>query len=1202
MERSSVIKHLLAVGSGVIVMAWTLYLMVSPSKLVLGFVLLLITFVVVELLLDTRGVQTTEESTIIESGNSLFEVLIVATYIVSLAMIYLISPIYGELWLWWSDLASAHPFNIIRMVAAFGLNFFPGYVILTIAGKRGEFRGLVKLVTSYFLSLFLLTITGLLSAYARGIIDVFFLDVFLLVNATIIFAYFIHRLLRWRRTPVDSGLALHATGKFRLGRSEILVALVVGFVGLWLLWPYSKIDFFIGGPGTDMWRHHGFAQSFLDGRVFAWLQIPWWFDLYLAGFAVISGAPLANAYFSLYPLITISVLSFYVMVSSFFKDKKVAAVATLAYTVFSGPSWLYAVYLRDFIGSSRTWTGLLFDTGGKFYVQGWYPPFVVGLKHSVVAVAALWWMVYAVQRLNLRKGLNFLLMSSIWALSYLFHVIDGLVFFVFLGALLVIYIVSRDTEGKKRIRVAAIAVLIALIFVTVIELCLTNYYFTYTSFYAPSRRYYYLNSPSFYIAAAASVSVIILSYARMPESIYNIFISKYQSLKSKLPGWVNERLGVEVIFYLYGVSLILWFAFFEALDTTQSTVWTLWYAYPVLLGVPFLFSIIGTSILLLRWRKLEKKVKNALIFGVLSSAFLFICGRGITVLNVYFFYTGGGERTILNNYMRPMVGILAAFALFEIFRRIVPRKSFGLKYVTKVSTSTLLISLIVIASVSSTLIAQDFSSNVFFVTKMSEEERQALTYLYYSLPRGYIAYIAKSSGTSYIRAFANDKWWDDPGLWLGGAEWQSGWSGQTPENVLSTMKRTNAAYIYLHRTRDSPELQKSLLLQLLLSVLPVVFNNSEVTIYSVPPSIQAPTSSASELGIVKPSESSGQAFEAYVLSLFTVALSGVSYKILNNMSDPGIESVSNTVLLPYDPVPDEEDASRLFDWVDRGGNLVVFNINSFGIFEDWFGLRRKKILVNCDSDSGWSRWAERGSISIETTEKVEGNASLRLNFENPLSSQWSGWTYNITQTEGKPWNLSAWDTIGIWIHSNSISGPQWYLKLYDINGKTGQFGGAQFLSQWNWTEYVPSFYGWKRILIPAKNYYGELDLTNVTRLVMSTGFQLSVDILVDEITVYQNITGNTYTANSIVGSQTVDLPTITVSSLDIGGTTRVIANYTLNGLPVAPFAIEKDSGSGKVSFISISPVNDFIFSYAGKVDVYDTLDKIYQILQIIPTK
>jgi len=383
----------------------------------------------------------------------------------------------------------------------------------------------------------------------------------------------------------------------------------------------------------------------------------------------------------------------------------------------------------------------------------------------------------------------------------------------------------------------------------------------------------------------------------------------------------------------------------------------------------------------------------------------------------------------------------------------------------------------------------------------------------------------------------------------------------------------------------------------------VAFNNSEVTIYSVPPSIRAPISYASELGIVKPSESSGQAYDAYVLSLFTVALNGgVSYKILNGISDLGIESVSNTVLLPYDPVPDEEDTSRLFDWVGRGGNLVVFNTNSFGTFEDWFGLRAKRILVSCDSDSGWSRWAERGNISIETTEKVEGNASLRLHFENTLSWQWSGWTYNITQTEGKPWDLSEWDTIGIWIYTNGTSGPQWYLKLHDINGKTGQFGNPQFLSQWNGTEWVPSFDGWKRILIPAKNYYGELDLTNVTRLEISTGFQLPVDILVDEIAAYRNITGNTYAANSIVDSQTIDLPTITVPSLDIGGTTRVIANYTLNGLPVAPFVMEKDSGAGKVSFANILPVNDFILSDAGKVDVYDTLDKLYQTLQIIPKK
>jgi len=887
------------------------------------------------------------------------------------------------------------------------------------------------------------------------------------------------------------------------------------------------------------------------------------------------------------------------MVSSLFRDKKIAAVATLVYAVFSGPAWLYSIYLRDFISSPQTWTGILYATGDKFLIQGWYPPFVVGFKHSVISLAALWWMVYAVRRLNLRNRFNFFLMSSIWALGYLFHVIDGLAFFVFLGVLLIIYMVSHDTEGKKRIRLAAIAVLIALAFVIVIELSLTNYYLTYPSFYAPSRRYYYLISPSFYLAAVASASVIILSYARMPNSMHNIFVSKYQGLKSKLPSWVNESLGVEVIFYVYFTSLILWIALFEGFHTAQFTVGQVpWYAQPVVLGVPFLLGLVGTSILLLRWRKLGKEVKNALIFCVLSSAFFFIVGSVITVLNMYFFYTGGGERGIMSWYTRAMVSILATYALFEIFRGIIPRKSLKLRHVTKVAISTLLIPLIVISSISSTLIAQDFLSS-FYEVKISEEERQALTYLHYSLPRGYIAYLAKPSGISYIRAFANDKWWDDPGLWLG-AEWQFG-GVRAPENILFTMKQTNAAYIYVHHTRDSQVLQKSLLLQLFLSVLPVAFDNSEVSIYSVPPSIRAPTSGESELGIVKPSQSSEPAYDAYVLSLFSIALNGdVTYTILNGISDPRMETVSKTILVPYDPVPNEENASTLLDWVSHGRNLVVFNTNSFGTFEGWTGSRQKRILVSCDSDSGWSGWGERGSISIETTKKTEGNASLRFYFENLMSYQWSGWAYNVTQPEGKPWNLSEWDTIGIWIYNSITSGPQWYLKLYDVNGKIGQFGNSQFLSRWYQAKYVPSFYGWKLITIPIRKYFGELDLANVTKLEISTGYQLPVDILVDEIAVYRNITGSTYVANKIIGSQTIDLPSIAVPSLDIGGTTGVIANYTLNELPVAPFAIEKDLGSGKVSFVNILPLNNFILSDARKFDVPDTLEKIYQILQIIP--
>ncbi len=1199
MQKSSIVKHILALTSGIIVMLWTLYLMVSPARFALGIVLFLITLVLSELLLSGEDVQIQESHSAEKRRKLPWEELIVAAYLVSLGIMYFVSSEGNELWLTWNDLATMHPLNMLRMVAAFGFNFFPGYVILMIAGRHGQFQGkLLKLVTSYLLSLFVISTVGLISAALEGVIDVFFLNAFLLANAIIIVVYLLHRFLDRRRPQVGSGFGLNRIEVHKSRLSAVLLLLTVVFLVVWLLWPYSQIGFFIGGPGSDMWRHHGDAQSFLDGRAFAWLQVPWWFELYIASFTVISGVPLANAYFSLYPLMAVVIISFYVMVQGFIKDRKVAAVATLFYTAFSGFAWVYAVYLRDFLQVSRSWIGILYDTGDKFLYQGWYPPFLVGFKHSVVSLTGLWWMIYAVRRLNLRSKLNFSLMSCIWALSYLFHVVDGLVFFAFLVVLLLSYTFSHDVEGRKNVRMAALAVLVALAFVTVTELALTDYYFTYTSFFAPTRRYYYLYSPSFYFAAVGAVSAIVLSYGRMPKSIHSIFVSKYNALKSKTPRWVNSHLGVEAIFYIYGLSLIVWILLLEGFHSAQLTLGQVpLYAYPAMLGVPLILGLVGISFLLLGWKKLEKEVRNALLFGVFSSVILTIMGLGVTAMNLLYFYTGGGERAIVTYYTRATVAILAAYAFLAVFKRGARKIPRGWK-LARFAAPVLLTSLLVIAGVSSTLIAQDFSSSVFFSQKLSDEELQALNYLYL-LPKGYAAYLEKSSGTSYIRAFANDKWWDDPGLWLGGAEWESG-GVHSPENVILTLKRTDAAYIYVNRDRDGQTLHKSLLLQLLLTAVPVTFNNSEVIIYSVPPSIQAPTSSPSELGIIKPEQSDGPAYEAYVLSLFSVAFSGVSYQILDSTSDPRIDTVSTAIILPYDPAPHAEDTSALLNWVSSGKDLVVFNTDSFGTFEEQFGLRPKELLVSCDSSYGWSQWAGRGTTSVETAEKVEGNSSLRLSFENPLSYQWSGWIYNVTQAEGKPWNLTGWDNIGIWVHTNSSSGPQFYLKLYDVNGVSGQFGNPQLLSRWNGTQYVSSFNGWKRFLIPIKECFGSLDLTNITRLEISTGFQLPVDVLVDEIALYRNASGSANIANSIIGSHIVDLPLITVPPLDLNGATGVIANYTLDGLPVAPFAIENNVASGNVSFVNILPLNSFIVTNLTKVNVYEILVQIYQMLRILP--
>ncbi len=527
MKRIDLTKHIFLVFAGLIVFAWTLYLMITPLEFPLGLTLLIITFIVGELLLSgNEEIQNTKSH--LKSSSFArqisVELAILVVFASSLAIILSVPAIEGEIFVEWTALELP---IIARLAAAFGLGFFPGYFILAIVGTT-EVGKLSRLIISYILSLFLLSISGFVGAYISGIVGDLSFKIFFSICVAIIAVYLLSRFLQWKRTRrTEKPGMLVSSSRSRNKLPVLLVSLAVVFMGIWLWWMYSRIGFFIGAPGFDSWRIHGYAQTFLDYRAFAWLQDPWWFQLYLASFINISGAPSVNAYMALYPLIILPVLAFYVMASNFFKDKKTASIATLGYAIFSGPTWLYALYLRDFsaVVGYDDWIKIVYEAGAKFLIQGWYPAFLVSFTHQTLAYAFLWFMVYASWRLDLSRKFNFFLLSITVALSYLIHGIDPIIFAIYLFAFLLLCMFTQNIEGKKRVRLSALSILVAVVVVGLIDLSLTSQYDYFNSIYGSwavgrtigttlprfATRWYYFSSPSFYLVAFSSALIIALT-------------------------------------------------------------------------------------------------------------------------------------------------------------------------------------------------------------------------------------------------------------------------------------------------------------------------------------------------------------------------------------------------------------------------------------------------------------------------------------------------------------------------------------------------------------------------------------------------------------------------------------------------------------------------------------------------------------------
>lgn len=1159
--------------------------MVTFLKFALGLVLFVITFACVELLLseswDREGMESHDwlsRSTRMISA----ELLIATVLVLSLVTIFSVPAIKEEIFVEWSTLGLA---NVIRLIAAFGLNFFPGYIILAIVGKH-ELGRLSELITSYFLSLFVLTITGFVSAHIIGVVDGFFLNAFFLVCIALIAVYlFKHFLHKKSRVENSKNFISHRTD-FGKRLPILLVGLAVAFMGIWLWWMYSSIGFFIGPPGSDMWRVHNVAQTFLDYQSFRWLHGPWWFSLYLACFTVISGVPSVNAYLALYPLIALSVLSFYLMASNFFKDKRIASISTLSYAIFSGPAWLYALYLRDFnpVISYDKWVQIVFKTGDKFLYQSWYPAFVVGFNAAVVAYASLWWMMYAIWRLDLGNKSNFFLMSIIFVLSYLFHGVDAIVFVVYLAALLMICFLTQNIEGTRRVRLVALSALTGLGIVAFLDVSMTPQYdyFNSISLYALSSRWYYFNSPSFYILTFSLVSIIALTHGKFVESrlmqLHNLI---YKKLAPKYASALRRRLA-EAVYYLYGVSLLVFVIQFHYLTVATTGYGPVpWYVYPVIGGIPTFLGFAGIVIVLLKWNDIQTKVRDILGFCALSILLLLVFGQTVSFVNEQFFFTRFWERRTLN-YIHPVMSLLMAYAMVTLLSPVSVKKPQGIKHLAKICLVSVLTALIVLSSVSSTLIAGDFESRVFFATKPTDEELEALKFLHYSLPLGYkTAYLTRSTGLDYIRAFASDKWTEDRYLWLGQYH-------HSPSSILSAIRHADIKFLYINRLRDSGELEKNLFLQQLVKVLPKEFENAEVTIYSIPP-LRSPAPS-SLLGLISSEGKTGETYDTYVLWFMSLMMSGYSYSVITNASDADVFNASETVIVPYDPLPIEQ--GQLLDWVYNGGHLIMSNTNPYGVFAEMFGLTSKISLVNCDSTENWRALAKRGEISLETTLKVEGAASLRM--QNNQSS-WEEWIY----TPPTSWNLSRYEYLGIWVYGTG-GGPRWYLYFTDLNGNERYFSYDLSIFDSATGTYEPSFLGWKLHLIPIREYWGVLDLSAVKNLRIVTGAKLPVNMLIDEIFAFERSKERSVVGvNGIEGMVSIDLPNIEVESLSLGGDAMVIANYTRDGVPVAPFAIQKDLGSGKVTYLNADSFYKSILSEGSVFKApHEILVKILEIVGI----
>jgi hypothetical protein len=602
--------------------------------------------------------------------------------------------------------------QIIRLVAAILISLFaPGYAIINILDKKHKLRILPKLLFVYILSLL---VTGLIgyttgfSGLAVSGIQILIGSIHLLILSLFVLVKVLDKeILVYNHNNIFNakgiGKAIYGNNKYKLLVFASLFALVV----------FSTYYLYGGKILGDQWFHHGRSLLFLSGtfRDVAVSRIddlvyPPFEHAFLATFTAISSVPSVNAFASISFLNIIPVFAFYYFFSRWVPSryKKATLLASTLFMLSSGFGWLYALNLNASNPSSFSTPASALEsltTAGAKTFDIWVPNTFIDVGHPdittaliIMALPAGFVLLGLIKEENTIIGGSrlkyFVILAAVSILGYLSHDEFG-VFLIVASVVPIIFVLKEKND-------VFIAILIAL------SITIFFAYFFPGSYYLTRE---FLGVPLIFLYYLFAIFMWILYKTKaIQERAWRQFrkllqfrklsddISKTKTLFSK----VNIRLVlgvaiVSIIAYLYALSFIIWYFQLPQFDIRVNTLGfsvVPWHLYPLRLGIT---GLIGLSFLLSYiFKRFEKEI---FIFGLIAIvAFL--------TLPQYLEFRS-------NKYIMAAMDAFAALMLFKIFFIQKKPQHSPPRYHWKTLVSGFLIGLVVTSSSVSTLMYVGYS-------------------------------------------------------------------------------------------------------------------------------------------------------------------------------------------------------------------------------------------------------------------------------------------------------------------------------------------------------------------------------------------------------------------------------------------------------------------------------------------------------------
>jgi len=571
--------------------------------------------------------------------NSVFswtDISVMLAQLISAALIYVV-PTMGTS-LIWADWLAIPIQNYTRIVAAVLLTtFLPGYFLLGDFDWRRQLKGLEVALLSCLLSSFAVPLVSVVGSNFGLTPAGFEAPLLLSLNFAALFAFLCVRLVGaagapWFPASQIRGARelMHAAvcsvsrriGVGEPGRLYRNVSLV-GILGIELaisyrLFPYPPY------LAADQWPHHAAARLYENygNQVFATGLVPYyaqgpvtyypqWFHIYLGSLFSVSGAPSVNTYFLINFTNIFGLLALYLLgLALFRKESRAITTVALALALFSGFGWVYDLWLKasgsyllyslpysagDVLRRLSQTSISTFDVGlANTYFGSAHPDLTAGLH--VMALPALLLLLMLTMRSDLNDWTRCTLIGLLMSLAFLGHVAEGGIFAAIL--LFAVIFWERISSGVWKV---ALATLAGTGLSGAVGLLLPDGF--------------YLSQGAFYATLACSATALGVGFVR-------------QKLSGGAPPTHRPRMRLAVA--LSVVTLGIWVALVLLWRLSGYSAYTIWwdcpacastvppYIYPVRFGILGLLAIPAIAFLGLVWRDRIRGV--ALIFGFAATA------------------------------------------------------------------------------------------------------------------------------------------------------------------------------------------------------------------------------------------------------------------------------------------------------------------------------------------------------------------------------------------------------------------------------------------------------------------------------------------------------------------------------------------------------------------------------------------------------